>query len=182
MRILGVNGIHNWSWSKNSFTDKLLDALSHRHETVDVQYPRMWALLAYFDIAIRRRAEAIVKANKSAKDILIAHSFGCLASIYAMELGAKFDKVFFFGAAAERDMFIPNSFTRLFNIHSKDDSTLSLGSLLPFHKFGTLGRDGYTGKNPKVVNIEANGHGHNDYVNSKNLCEWVRFIESEVAR
>jgi hypothetical protein len=182
MRILGVNGIHNWSWSKDSFTDRLLEALSHRHETVDVHYPRMTAVFAYFDFAIKRRAKKIIEANQSPSDILIAHSFGCLASIYAMREGARFDKVFFFGAAAEQDEDIPDAFNHLYNIHSAADGALSLGEKLPFHKFGALGRDGYTGSNQKVINVPVSGMGHNDYVSARNLCEWIKFIESEVAK
>ena len=181
MRILGVNGIHNWSWSKESFTDKLLDALSHRHEVVDVQYPRMWAVLAYFDKAIQRRADKIIELYQPG-DVLIAHSFGCLASIYAMRKrpDMRFSKVFFFGAAAEVDEYIPDCFQVLYNIHSEADSALFIGNKLPFHRFGYLGRDGYKGDNPRVLNIHAPGMDHNDYVTPKHLCEWGKFIEDRI--
>jgi hypothetical protein len=177
MKILGVNGIHNWSWSKNSFTDKLLDALSEEHEVIDIKYRRMWAFLAYFDDPIQRRADKILEHEG---DILIAHSFGCLASIYAMRKGAKFDKVFFFGAAAECDVFIPDNFNVLYNIHSDSDRALSLGRNIPLHPFGCMGKDGYSGRNEKVINVPANGLDHNDYVSAKHLCKWVKFIKDRI--
>ena len=177
--IIGVNGIHNWSWSKNSFTDHLLDALEHRYPVIDVQYPRMWALLAYSDRAIQRRADKILEVSAPG-DVLVAHSFGCLASIFAMRKGAKFSKVFFFGAAAECDEEIPDAFDHLYNIHSDSDSALLLGDKIPFHKFGCMGKDGYTGTNPKVTNVPVKGLGHNDYVTARHLCEWVRFINERL--
>lgn len=180
-RILGVNGIHNWSWSKDSFTDRLLDSLSHEHEVVDVQYPRMWAFMAYIDYAIERRADRIVAKNTPG-DVLIAHSFGCLASIYAMRKGAKFSKVFFFGAAAEVDIEIPDdAFDELHNIHSNTDRALFAGEKLPFHKFGYLGRDGYAGNSTKIFNVPANGLDHADYVSAKNLCRWSNFIDERIS-
>ena len=180
MRILGVNGIHNWSWSKDSFTDRFLAALKSEHEVIDVHYPRMTALAAYSEWAIKRRAKKIVEAHKEG-DILIAHSFGCLASIYAMKMGAKFDKVFFFGAAAERNEEFPEeSFVKLYNIHSVDDRALWLGNKLPFHKFGTLGKYGYNGEDFRVENVDASGNSHNSYTSPENLCHWVNFIKEKL--
>jgi hypothetical protein len=181
MRILGVNGIHNWSWSKSSFTDKFLDALSNEHEVIDVKYPRMFAILAYSQWAIDRRAKKILEANKSADDVLIAHSFGCLASIRAMELGARFKTVFFFAPAAECDVILKHHyFEKCYVIHSKDDLALGAGNVLPLHKFGELGKYGYTGSNENVINVNADGLGHGDYVEPKHLCEWVKFIKSKI--
>lgn len=180
MRILGVNGIHNWSWSKDSFTDRLLDALSQRNAVVDVEYPRMLAILAYFESAIVRRARKIVEANQPG-DVLIAHSFGCLASIYAMEMGARFSKVFFFGAACDENILMPaEGFDVLYNIHSDTDSALALGMKLPAHKFGGCGRVGYLGGDKRVVNFGVTGLDHNDYVTPRHLCEWVKFIEERI--
>lgn len=180
MRILGVNGIHNWSWSKTSFTDKLLDAL-HEHETVDVKYPRMWAILGYSQFAIDRRAKKILEANLSADDIVIAHSFGCLATIRAMELGARFKAVFFFAPAAECDVTLKHHyFEKLYVIHSNTDLALTAGSALPLHKFGELGKYGYKGTNENVINVNADGTGHGEHVEPRYLCKWVEFIKSKI--
>jgi hypothetical protein len=179
MRILGVNGIHNFSWSKDSFTDRMLDALSHDHEVVDVRYSRMLAMLVYSDYATNRRVRKILDQNQPG-DVLIAHSFGCLASVGAMKQGARFKVAFFFGAACEPDIEIPDSFEVLYNIHSEADRTLKLGDLLPFHDFGLMGCNGYKGNNPKVVNICADGNSHNSYTDAKNLCRWRDFIEERI--
>jgi pimeloyl-ACP methyl ester carboxylesterase len=178
MRIIGVNGIHNLSTSKNSFTDKFLAHLAQHHEICDVQYPKMFAFLGYFDWSIKRRAKIVAAANTSPDDIVIAHSFGCLATLYAMKYyDAVFNKLIFFGAAAESDFVLPLRFNKLYNIHSRTDSALSLGAILPGHKFGTLGKYGYTGIDHRVANIDATGHEHADYVDPKNICNWHKVIE-----
>lgn len=180
MRILGVNGIHNWSWSDDSFTDQMLDALSDEFFVVDVKYERMTAFMAYFSWFRKRVAKKILAEAKET-DCLVAHSFGCLASIEAMRMGAKFDKVFFFGAAVERDADFPDdAFNWMYNIHSANDTALVLGDKLPFHEFGTMGRDGYIGSSHKVRNVSVTGLDHNDYVKPKNLCNWVKFIKDRV--
>jgi hypothetical protein len=175
MRILGVNGIYNRKKSNDSFTDNFLALLSQLPNVTafDVQYPKMYAFLGYFNWAIKRRAKFVAEANVSPDDIVIAHSFGCLCTIYAMKhYGARFDKVIFFGAAAESDIDLPDSFNVLYNIHSRTDLALTLGDILPFHEFGEMGQKGYNGNHKNVINIDATGHNHNDYVNPKNICNW----------
>lgn len=180
MRILGVNGIHNWSWSDDSFTDHFLDALSDDMVVIDIKYARMTAFLAYFSFFRKRVARKILAVAKPA-DCIVAHSFGCLATIEAFNMGLKVDKVFFFGAAAEQDASFPDdAFTWLYNIHSASDRALTLGHKLPFHEFGTMGKDGYTGTCKKVQNIAVDGLDHNDYVTPKHLCLWVKFIKEHV--
>lgn len=177
-RILGVNGIHNWSWSNDSFTDRILARLSVNNMVIDVKYPWMNAMFAMFDWTIKRRAKIIAKENLSEQDCVVAHSFGCLAVLYAMEFyGAKFDKVIFFAAAAEPDYKITRSFNVMYNIHSKTDYPLTLARFLPRNKMGNLGQIGYKGDMDTVVNIDATGFDHSDYVHSKNICDWVKIVE-----
>lgn len=179
-RILGVNGIYNWSWSKDSFTDKILNRLKNNHFVIDVQYPRMLAALAYFNFAVDRRAQEVLKVHKPG-DVVIAHSFGCLLTLRAMELGAEFSTVFFFGAAAECNVTIPpNGCERLINVHSTDDNALGLGKLLPGHPFGELGSYGYIGTDLRVENVPAPGYDHNDYVSNVHIRDWVEFINDRI--
>lgn len=180
MRILGINGIHVWSWSKASFTDKLLDVLSDSYEVVDVRFPRMWAIFAYFNSAIDRRAQAIIDAYQPG-DVIIAHSFGCLAVVHAMRKGGKFGKVFFFAAACEPDVDFPkDACTALYNIHSNTDTALKVGRHLPAHPFGALGLQGYVGADPRVVNVRADGMNHGSYVTGANLCRWANYVRARI--
>lgn len=179
-RILGVNGIHTWSWSKHSFTDILLDALDEAFEVIDVHMPRFYALTWYLDVVKRRRAKMLVAVARDG-DNVVAHSAGCMVTLYAMQMGVKFNKVFFFAAAAPDNVVIPeNGCKLLYNIHSGDDRALMLGGLLPNHDFGSLGLAGYAGNDTRVINIAAPGMDHTDYVKPKNLCKWVNFITGEL--
>jgi hypothetical protein len=181
MRILGVHGIHNLSWSKDSFTDKMLGALSYYgHDGVDVPGRLMTALLAYSDWAIERRADEILTLHQKG-DCLLAHSFGGLASHAAMRKGAKFSVVIFFGAAAECNLRFPKgAFEVLYNVHSNTDRALALGKRLPFgHKFGGLGYDGYTGRDKRIINVPAHGLDHNDYANKPDqLVRWAAWADA----
>lgn len=181
MHIIGVNGIWNKKAGTNSFTDKLLVCLRLLgHKTVDAEIEPMRARWAYFQSAIDKRAEVLVRIHVPG-DVLIAHSFGCLASHRAMEMGAKFSKVFFFGAAAEDDIVFPDgAFEKLYNVYSPDDWTLWLGARLPWHPFGDLGRTGYKGTNKLVNNVKADKHRHNTHVEWKYIEQWARFIDREI--
>lgn len=180
MRILGVNGIWNPDSGKTSFTDQLLTPLKFKGYRVrDISYRRMLALKAYIPQEIEKRALLVIDAYEPG-DAVIAHSFGCLLTITAMKLGARFGKVFFFGAAVSQDAEIPPNYEHLYNIHSPSDGALWLGTLLPFHPFGGMGKWGYRGKSPNVTNVEAPGMGHNDYVEPENIEKWLRFIDRKL--
>lgn len=181
MRILGVNGIRNWSWSKDSFTDKFLDVLSKDFETIDVKYPILTALSAWLPGALDRRANAMIDLSRPG-DCVVAHSAGALVTIHAMRMGAEYDTVFFFGAACASNIGFPMyGCKRIYNVHSPDDMALMAGSLWPWHEFGPLGLVGYTGRDPRVVNVLAPGLGHTDYAKPKNLCHWAAFIKENLS-
>lgn len=179
-RIIGVNGIHNWSWSKDSFTDRFLRRLSELgHKAVDVHYPRMWAIFAFWNAPIERRAMAVAEANKSPSDCVLAHSAGCEISRRAMLKGAKFDKVFFFGAAVEDlAQFPSDAFNVLYNFYSEDDFALKVGEALPFdHPFGGMGLTGYAGDDKRIVNVKCAGMGHNDYSKEPYLTRYSAKVQ-----
>jgi hypothetical protein len=183
MKIIGANGIWNAEKGGKSFTDRMLVALRllGRDNTFDLEYPSMRAWKAYFQNEIDKRAEILVRLHVPG-DVLIAHSFACLMSHRAMELGARFSKVFFFGGAAEDNLVFPDgAFQKLYNVYSQADWTLLLGSLLPWHPFGNLGRTGYKGTDTRVMNVKADKHKHNTYVDPEYIEQWARFINREMA-
>lgn len=178
-RVLGVNGIHNFSWGNDSFTDRILRHLAHNHYAVDVRYPRMLAVLAYFQSQIDRRAEKLLEVHQPG-DCVVAHSFGCLLTLRAMELGAEFNTVFFFGAAADSKYVMPSGFKKLYNVHSTEDNALALGKKLPGHPFGELGSRGYEGFDRRVENIPAPGYDHNQYADERYIKFWVNVINEKI--
>lgn len=186
MRILGVNGIRS---DGAASTDRLLAELRRLgHETVDINYPRVGFLSARWRWQQKLNAGYILDMHRPG-DAVVAHSYGCLLALRAMELGALFSQVFYFGAALNDDFSFPFlGMKRLWNVHQADDRAVALGSLLLRHDFGPMGQTGYGGKppDPRIVNVPATGHQvteplrHSDYFLNGNLLRWAEFIDGKL--
>ena len=143
MRILGINGIR--SDGQNN-TDRLLRELEKMgYETVDVSYPRVNVFTARSRKRQLKNAQLIREVYQPG-DAVIAHSYGCLLTLRAMEIGCEFSQVFYFGAAMNDDFSFPfNGMVKLWNYHNPNDMALTLGRLLAWHDFGAMGQTGYRG-------------------------------------
>ena len=181
-RILGVNGIlSNGSGS----TDLLLADLKERgHLVHDVKLPWTTALLARFRWWQHRDAHRLVAAHAHG-DNVIAHSYGGLRVLRAMQLGARFRLVFLFAPAMEVDVEFPiGAAERIFVIYDRHDRAIGLGARLRKHDFGAMGRCGYSGAvDRRVINVPADPHPdahgpllHGHYFRDENRARWVQFI------
>jgi hypothetical protein len=122
-------------------------------------------------------------------DAVVAHSYGALLVLRAMELGARFSQVFYFGAAMNDDFSFPYvGMKRLWNVHQVVDRAVALGSLLVGHDFGPMGQTGYGGlpPDPRIVNVPATGLKvfeplrHSDYFLNGNLIRWAEFVDHKL--
>ena len=131
----------------------------------------------------RLLAQELSDQLKGSQPHLIAHSNGCRLAVLAMERGARFDHVFFFGPAWPSDYTFPkSSFNRLFVIHSKLDTTVLGGSFLPFHQFGMMGVVGYRGPNDeRIINVNATPTTHMGYFNRSLFPYWTRFVLKQLS-
>lgn len=180
MKILGINGIRT-TGAKN--TDLLLQKMQEREwKTCDTEYPTAWAISARWRWIQRRNAKRIMKYYREG-DIVVAHSYGCLLTLRMMEMGARFSHVFFFGAAMNDDFTFPAyGMESLVNVCDVDDRALGIGSILPFHDFGKMGKTGYKGaKDPRVQNVFARDSvteplQHSNYFLPENLDTWASFV------
>jgi hypothetical protein len=122
-------------------------------------------------------------------DSIVAHSFGCLVTYTAMEMGAEFGRVVFLSAAMERDARFPcHGMTKLLNLYNPHDRALTVGSMLPFgHPFGPMGRDGYAGvRDDRIIDrqhaVRAGPHNHTiPYFASPHIDQIARRIYDFVA-
>lgn len=185
MRVLGVNGIRTDGATN---TDLVLHDLGLRGwATHDVAYPKVYAVTARSRARQYRNAERVAHAAAPG-DAVVAHSYGCLLVLRAMELGARFGAVFFFGAAMNDDFVFPVlGCERLWNIHAPADRALRLADRLWWHDFGDMGRTGYKGPpDPRVTNVLASARGgsefwrHSDYFLPGNRQRWVTFIDERL--
>jgi len=180
MKILTINGIRT---DGSTSTDILGDKLAmYDYEVFDVNYPRVNIFTARSRKRQRKNAK-ILKNKTNDGDVLIAHSYGCLLALRAMELGAKFSHVFLFAPAMNVDFTFPYlGMTEMNVIHNPTDEAIKLGNWLWFHDFGKMGRIGYKGPpDTRITNVLDNKgkqgeRNHSHYFNEDNINEWAKFV------
>ena len=121
-------------------------------------------------------------------DVLIAHSYGCLLALRAMELGAQFSHVFLFAPAMNRDFTFPYlGMTELHVIHNQNDRAIKAGAWLAWHDFGEMGRFGYNGPpDPRIINRQDvdkgdSGTNHSHYFSNEHIGKWANYIEKVIS-
>ena len=182
-RILGINGIRT---DGSGSTDKMLQQFDD-YLTIDVNYPKVNIFTARSRSRQLRNAETLVFQHIPG-DVLVAHSYGCLLALRAMELGAKFSHAFLFAPAMNRDFTFPYlGAQKIHVIHNKADRAIALGNLLWWHDFGKMGSHGYSGPpDPRVENIEDSSgekgeRRHSHYFDNQNIGYWAKFIERTIS-
>lgn len=180
-RILGINGIRT---DGKSSTDKLLNKLrNHDYETIDVNYPKVNIFMARSRKRQFKNAKILLEQSLPG-DILIAHSYGCLLALRAMELGAEFSHVFLFAPAMNIDFTFPYlGMEKMTVIFNDRDQAIKWGEILRFrHDFGAMGRVGYKGPpDPRILNIQDHKgikgkRNHSHYFSDENIDDWAKYI------
>ena len=118
---------------------------------------------------------------KGIRPNLVCHSAGGLMAKRLMDSGQEFGTIFLFGSAMDRDTeFDSSKYDKIYNIYCRKDKALLLGAWMLLHPFGGMGRAGYKGKSPNVINVEASFKKteifqHSNYFLDENIQEWVNF-------
>lgn len=180
-RIIGVNGIRS-NGEKN--TDLLLGELRmHGHPVHDFNYGRV----GFFTARSVKRQKAIghrLRETSHPGDHVIAHSYGCLVTLRAMQTGARFGHVWLFAPAMDGDFTFPlHAAERITVVHCRSDLALVGGGLLVNHAFGDMGRHGYQGPHdPRVhnINVEPRLLAHSAYFNRRELSHWGELISQQL--
>ena len=166
MKIIGVNGI---ATDGAGNTDVLLKRLARLgYDTVDVQLPKRHFFSARW--GAKKDAQLVVD-NSDDGDVVVAHSFGCLRTAFAMRR-RSYRAVFLIAPAMSKNYRFPMSSTDIYAFHSREDMAIRAGALLLFHPFGLAGRHGFN--DPMVTNVHRAG-GHNSYF-EEGLNETVSYI------
>lgn len=85
---------------------------------------------------------------------LIGHSNGARLGRNCMYSDLFFDQVFFLNAALDAALPFPETqYGRIYNFHNPRDRALLFGSMIPWSKWGQMGRVGYKGKSERIINI-----------------------------
>lgn len=118
---------------------------------------RRWALMDYFASTVKTDAAEVHWGPDS---LVLTHSRGgYLAWTKLHHLYARFVVMFAPALPADAD-FSRCKFERLWVIHNRHDRALKWSRYLPWHPYAglfgkSLGRDGYTGSDPRVMNVPA---------------------------
>jgi len=187
MKVICINGIRtDGASSTKLFATGLCDL---GIEAIEIDYPKVNLFGSRDRDRQRKNAQYILDVYDEG-DIIVAHSYGCLVTLRAMELGARFSIVFFYAPAMNRDFVFPHhGMEKLYVIHNKSDQAIRWGDKLWFgHDFGKMGSHGYgvppvSPDDERVENFLDNtgikkkrNHGH--YFNKKNLpAELARFVK-----
>lgn len=186
MKVICINGIRT---DGASSTKRFCSALNDLGiEAIEIDYPMVNIFQARSRKRQRKNAQYLLDVyNKG--DIVVAHSYGCLVTLRAMELGARFSTVFYYAPAMNRDFVFPfHGMEKLYIIHNKTDEAIKWGDRLWFgHDFGKMGSHGYSvppisPEDERITNIEdktgiKNERNHSHYFNKKNLPQEIkRFI------
>lgn len=185
MKIIGVNGMHTWG---DQNTDRMLRELGRRHETYDFNYPKVRFWRAGYR-SEQQRIARLLADQADEGDVVIAHSFGCLVTLRAMELGARFSTVFFFSAAMNQDFTFPyHGMRKLVNVYNPADTALWLAKLIRWWDLGRMGSYGYAGPpDERVTNVQAfhsqsGTLNHSHYFRPPNLEQFAGMVVNWIAQ
>ena len=170
MKLISIPGIHS---DGTGTTDKLgyrLEALGY--DFLDLDLPRRNAFNARWKA--KKDAKRIIEVSEPG-DVLIAHSFGCLRSAYAMR-EIDYLAVFMFRPAMRRNWKFPEGNTGIRCIYSRQDYAILAGSALLFHPFGMAGFKGF--KNPTKLKRNTLGKGdHNNDFSDRHIDRWASYSD-----
>jgi hypothetical protein len=184
--ILGVNGIRT---DGRATTDLLLkDLADSGFRTVDLNYPRINLFTARCRSRQRAAGKRLAQFDHPG-DAVIAHSYGALVVLRAMEAGAQFGMVFLFAPALDSHVYFPaEGATHIHIIHNQADRAIGLGALLWRHDFGRMGQHGYNGPPDfRITNVPTYDdhaqHGplhHSDYFLPAERRRWTDYIKRHI--
>lgn len=158
-----IHGFNVKDGGKANF-EHLTRELKHRgHKVVSIDYGFMQRL------RVRGCSGGVAKviASLLPKDAnVIAHSNGCALAYKAGKYGATYKNLFLINPALDRELEV-DSADRVTVFYSPSDPWTRLARYIPFSDWGSQGRVGYTGGNPKYTNVNNDAMarhktGHSD--------------------
>jgi pimeloyl-ACP methyl ester carboxylesterase len=125
-----------------------------------------------------RRLKEILNANRDST--VFAHSNGCAIAVESARYGAFIETLVCINPALKCDTLFPASIERIIVIHTRYDKPTRAARFfdkVPFiqllipNAWGSMGADGYNGKDPRVKNWNLSVYldGHSDFFEESNL-------------
>lgn len=160
-------------------TGKLARRLEHLGESAQFRYGWLGLLgVRLFDGRFARMLAGMVTHGA----VGIGHSNGCLILHRAASDGAPFRHLILINPALDADVAFPPSVERVDVLHNSDDTVVSVGSLLPFHGWGDMGRRGATWPDWRVRNYDTRAlfgaSGHSAVFSDEVIDRLASFVEA----
>lgn len=162
--------VHGFNvYDPSSSIGKLADSLRLRgYDVFEFHYGHATLLdvrIANNNIAVALSSYiALVKKLTGKEVIPIGHSNGCALIKLAGDSGT-YDKCLYISPALNCGSELAPAVKRCDVFHNEGDRVVSVGSLIPFHMWGAMGRYGYRGKDTRYINHNCSGiiSGHSDW-------------------
>jgi hypothetical protein len=147
------------------------------YEVVVHDYGYIRALETYWR---NRKIAARIAKSVGPGDVLIGHSNGCDIIRRIAAGGTRFTGAVLFNAALDRDTKFAAGIDWIDVYHTHGDRIVTLARLLPWHSWGSMGREGYKGSDPRVTNIAmcAQTSDHSEIV--EDMAFWAPRVLSRV--
>lgn len=179
-RVVFLHGIK--TPRKNKRLHRLASAFRREGFCVVVPYygyiPALFSgLVGWFDRRLADTLSVFIQED----DILVGYSNGA-AIAYMISEKKRIKGVILINPALNPDLSPRAEFVHVY--YNAGDWVAGLAGWLPFHLWGSMGRDGYKGDNPCVVNIDEGNpplglpplQGHTVLFAHRNLRRWSAFM------
>lgn len=185
MKIHLIHGIHS---SHGGNTSRLAPAF--RGAGFDVMVRSYgWALAltsGLTDWLNVRRARKLAERIEDG-DAIVCHSNGAAVAWHIQAEHRVLSALIMVNPALDTDTEFDNV-GEVLCVHNAGDAVVGWAELAPFSHWGSMGRDGYSGKTPTVRNIDAARPpaglpmlwGHSDLFEPDNLPHWGHYLAHEL--
>lgn len=113
-------------------------------------------------------------------DILVGHSNGATL-VYLISQIVKPRGAVLINPALDSSRLPDSGFVHIY--HNEDDWLVKLSAIFPWHPWGNMGSEGYTGTDPRATNFDQSNtpgmpvlHGHSSVFERGNIRPWSRFM------
>ena len=136
------------------FIDWLAPYFAERGYHPETDFDYGWT--GIFSALLFNRRWARLLAGKVCKgDVGVGHSNGALVLKEAADLGAPFDTLILLNPALDRGTRFAAHIKTIYVFHAPSEWPTRIARFLPLHPWGDMGRVGYKGPDPRVLNINS---------------------------
>ena len=129
-------------------------------------------------MVFNERIARMLAAEVAPGDIGVGHSNGCAILKDAADMGAPFHELILLNPALDNSVTFAPQLKRIHVFYSPSEIPTEIARYLPLHPWGNMGRVGYRGNDPRVINVDLESayqfpaHGHIYFSGHPEAREW----------